>query len=354
MDELVARIALSRTSGLQRTVKKSLLDTYGAAAQLFQKKCPVSDPEIRGRLKTFTDFAAIDLELAELNRRRVEVITLGEPTYPTLLSGISDAPLVLFKKGPLEISDSVLSIVGSRRATYEGIRIAATIAETIASMGITVASGLARGIDGAAHKGAVRQKGGTIAVLGSGIDICYPAENRRLFEEIAERGGVITEYGLGQKPLPPNFPERNRIIAGLARGVLVVEAAVKSGSLITARLALEYGREVMALPGRIFDEAYQGANKLIKQGARLVGGTEDIMEACFPNFIRSSRVDAERIDLSEQQHYIYALLGSGRVHVDELVQQSRLETKKVLAILTELEMKDMITPFPGGFYMRKV
>jgi DNA processing protein len=354
MDELVARVALSRIKGLQRAAKKTLLDTYGAAALLFEKKCPVRDVEIRTRLKAFTEFAAIEKELAELARRRIEITTLGQSTYPTLLSSLNDAPLVLFKKGPMAIPDSVLSIVGSRKATYEGLRIAATVAETIASMGITVTSGLARGIDSAAHKGAVKRQGGTLAVLGSGIDICYPAENRQLFEEIAERGAIITEYGLGQKPIPPNFPERNRIIAGLAKGVLVVEAAVKSGSLITARLALEYGREVMALPGRIFDEAYQGANRLIKQGAKLVGGTEDIMEACFPNFIRLSRAMSDGIDLNEQEHYIYALLGSGRLHVDELVQQSHMQTGRILAILTELEMKDVITPFPGGFYMRKV
>jgi DNA processing protein len=250
MDELIARIALSRIKGLERSAKKGLLETYGTAASLFQKKCPAADGEVRTRLKAFNEFAAIEDELAELARRRIEVITLGQSTYPALLSSLPDAPLVLFKKGPMDIPDSVLSIVGSRKATYEGLRIAETIAETISSMGITVASGLARGIDGAAHKGAVRQPGGTVAVLGCGIDICYPAENRRLFEEIAERGTVITEYGLNQKPIPPNFPERNRIIAGLPKGVLVVEAAVKSGSLITARLALEYGREVMALPGQ--------------------------------------------------------------------------------------------------------
>lgn len=354
MDELIARIALSRISGLQRTAKRSLLDVYGSAASLFQKKCPVSDPETRRRLKAFLDFAAIERELTELDRRGVEVTTLGQPTYPPLLSTLSDAPLVLFKKGDMNIADTVLSIVGSRKATYEGIRIAATVSETIASMGVTIASGLARGIDGAAHKGAVRQRGGTVAVLGSGIDICYPAEHRALFEQIAEQGAIVTEYGLGQKPIPPNFPERNRIIAGLAKGVLVVEAAAQSGSLITARLALEYGREVMALPGRIFDEAYKGANKLIKQGARLIGGTEDIMEACFPNFVKTTGPHADRIDLNEQEHYIYGLLGSGRFHVDELVHKSRMETRKVLAVLTELEMKDMITPFPGGFYMRKV
>lgn len=354
MDELVARIALSRIKGLQRGAKKALLDSYGSAAALFDGKCPVPDPEIRKRLTTFDQLAAIEKELTELERRRVDVLTIGQSPYPSLLSRLHDAPLVLFKKGPMLIPDSVLSIVGSRRATYEGLRIAATIAETISSMGITVASGLARGIDGAAHKGAVKQRGGTIAVLGSGLDICYPADNRQLFEEIAERGAIVTEYGLAQKPIPPNFPERNRIIAGLAKGVLVVEATGHSGSLITARLALEYGREVMALPGRIFDEAYQGANELIKQGAKLIGGTEDIVEACFSDYVFPHKATGDSIDLDEQQHYIYALLGSGRVHVDELVLRSRMETGKVLAILTELEMKDMITPFPGGFYMRKV
>jgi DNA processing protein len=190
-----------------------------------------------------------------------------------------------------------------------------------------------------------------VAVLGCGIDICYPAENRHLFDQIAAQGAVVTEFGLGERPLPPNFPERNRIIAGLSKGVLVIEASAKSGSLITAHHALEYGREVMALPGRIFDDQYKGTNALIREGAKLVAGIEDIVATCFPDLEPPVN---EAVAMDETENYIYTIMGRERVHIDHLIQKSRLETKQVMAILTRLEMKDVVKPIPGGYYMRKV
>jgi DNA processing protein len=168
---------------------------------------------------------------------------------------------------------------------------------------------------------------------------------------MAKEGAVVTEYTLGEKPLRHHFPERNRIIAGFSKGVLVVEASTRSGSLITARLALEYGREVMAIPGRVFDEAYKGANNLIKQGARLVEDIGDILGTCFPGLTLETK---STVAIEGDEDYIYRLMGIDRIHVDELIEKSRLETKKVMAILTRLEMKDMVRTIPGGFYMRKV
>ena len=250
----------------------------------------------------------------------------------------------------MPLSGRTLAIVGARKATFEAMLLAEQIAETLSAGGITVVSGLARGVDGAAHKGALRGKGGTIGVLGCGIDICYPSENRTLFEAMAKKAAVVTEYPPGERPLRHHFPERNRIIAGLSRGVLVVEASAKSGSLITAHLALDYGRDVMAVPGRVLDEAYKGANGLIKQGARLVEDIGDIVSCCFPDveFLQKSA-----IDISGDEDYIYTLMGVDRIHVDELIEKSRFETRKVMAILTRLEMKDVIRPIPGGFYIRK-
>jgi DNA processing protein len=168
---------------------------------------------------------------------------------------------------------------------------------------------------------------------------------------MAKEAAIVTEYTPGERPLKHHFPERNRIIAGLSRGVLVVEASAKSGSLITARFALDYGREVMAVPGRVLDEAYKGANGLIKQGARLVEDIGDIVSCCFPDveFCRKSA-----IDINEDEDYIYTLMGIDRIHVDELIEKSRFETRKVMAILTRLEMKDVVRSIQGGFYIRKV
>jgi DNA processing protein len=176
-------------------------------------------------------------------------------------------------------------------------------------------------------------------------------ENWTLFESIGQVGALLTEYGPGADPRKHHFPERNRIIAGLSRGVLVVEASERSGSLITARLALDYGREVMAIPGRVFDDAYKGANGLIKQGALLVEDINDILTCCFPHVELQTK---PAIDMDTDEDYIYKLLGSERLHLDELIEKSGFEARKVMAVLTRLEMKDIVRPVPGGFYLRKV
>ncbi len=192
--------------------------------------------------------------------------------------------------------------------------------------------------------------GKTVAILGCGLDICYPAENRRLFERIGDEGAILTEYGLGMRPLARNFPERNRIIAGLSKGVLVIEAAEKSGSLITARLGVEYGKEVMAIPGNIFDEGYRGTNSLIKQGAKLVANVEDIVAECFPGLRVSQK---QPVAMKGDEDYIYSMIGPRKIHVDEVIDQSGMAAKDVMAILTILELKEAIQEVAGGFYIRK-
>ncbi len=346
----MALMALSRLKGVSNLRKRSIVDTCESVAALFERKGKDSEAISREIMGAFSSFKELKDEMARLKTMAVEIVTIKDDDYPSLLREIPDAPLFFYKKGPLPLRGPTFAIVGARKATFEGMLLAEQIAETLSIAGITVVSGLARGIDGAAHKGALRGEGRTVGVLGCGIDICYPAENSGLFAKMAEEAAIVTEYAPGERPLKHHFPERNRIIAGLSRGVLVVEASAKSGSLITARLALDYGREVMAVPGRVLDEAYKGANGLIKQGARLVEDIEDIVTCCFPDvkFVRKSA-----IDINEDEDYIYTLMGIGRIHVDELIQKSRLEAKKVLAILTRLEMKDMVRQVPGGFYIRK-
>jgi len=351
MDERTALLALSRLKGIRNNEKKRIVETYERVAALFEGKASAPDGVSKEAIRAFRGFKTIEAAAAGLTGMGIEIVTIKDDGYPVPLREIPDPPMVLYKKGPLPLTGQCFAIVGARKATHEGMLLAGRIAETLASAGITVVSGLARGIDGAAHKGAVHQSGGTIGVLGCGLDICYPAENWSLFEDMAKEGAIITEYTLGESPLGHHFPERNRIIAGLSKGVLVVEASAKSGSLITARLALDYGREVMAIPGRVFDEAYKGANSLIKQGARLVEDIGDIVSCCFPGIQFRAK---PAIDIKGDEDYIYTLMGIDKIHVDELIEKSGLGAKKVMAILTKLEMKDVVRPIPGGYYIRKV
>jgi DNA processing protein len=351
MDESLALFALSRIKGLRNDRKKWIIEHYERVADLFlDGKCHLTAPD-RDAIRSFRGFKGLEAEVAALARMGVRVVTIKDTDYPELLKQIPDPPVVIYTKGKLPISSRAFAVVGARKATFEGMALAERIAETLSSAGITVVSGLARGVDAAAHKGALRQCGKTVGVLGCGIDICYPVENSALFRAMAEDGTIVTEYALGEKPLRYHFPERNRIIAGLSMGVLVVEASAHSGSLITARLALDYGRDVMAVPGRVYDEAYKGANSMIKQGARLVEDIQDIVNYCFPDTEFHTET---KVDLDRDEDYIYRLLTVDCVHVDELIEKSNLETRNVVAILTRLEMKDLIRSAPGGFYMRKI
>ena len=350
MEELTAIMALSRLKGLDAIQKKEVVDRYESIAQLFEGRIKHYNRDLKQKIKSFNEWGKIDKERAKLEKMGVNIITIKDSKYPKLLKNIPDAPIILYKKGRLKIGTDTIAIVGSRRATFEGMNLAEKIAHTLSSIGVTVVSGLARGIDSSAHKGALKEKGKTIGILGCGIDICYPSENMRLFEKMGEEGAILTEYSLGEKPLAFHFPERNRIIAGLSKGILVIEASKRSGSLITARLALEYGREVMAIPGSIFNEDYKGANTLIKEGAKLIDGIEDIITSCFP---RLELKKEQSIDMDKDEDYIYSIIGFDKIHVDEVIEKSKMETKNVMAILTRLEMKEAIGSAPGGFYIRK-
>jgi DNA processing protein len=350
MEETVAIVALQRLKGVDRAVKRRLMESENRISNLFLGKTRFSDEVVYRKIISFKDWKDIDRDIQKVQNMGAEILTIRDPGYPTQLRNVPDAPLVLYKKGQLKVGPETIAIVGSRNASFESVNMAEKIAQTLSFLGITVISGLARGVDAAAHRGALKEKGKTVGVLGCGIDICYPSENRSLFEKVGQEGSVLTEYSPGEPPLQHHFPARNRIIAGLSKGVLVVEASRRSGSLITARLGLEYGREVMAVPGSIFEEEYKGANALIKQGAKLIDGIDDIIATCFPNI--SVKKD-KRVDLSDNERYIYEIIGSQKIHVDEIIEKSGMETRHVMAILTSLELKDTIRGIPGGFYLRK-
>ncbi len=349
MDERIACIALSRTKGLNNIQRREIADRYGEIGPLFEGKTKYLNNSMAAPISLFKNWKGIMNDLKALEEMGASVITIKDKEYPQLLRNVPDAPMVLYKKGFLPPGTNTLAIVGSRRASFEGASLAEKIAETLSAAGVTIVSGLARGIDSAAHKGALRGEGKTIGVLGCGIDICYPPENRELFERMGDEGAILTEYIPGERPFRSHFPERNRIIAGLAKGVLVIEASERSGSLITARLGLEYSREVMAIPGSVFNEEYRGANKLIKEGAKLVDGIGDIITTCFPGI---SFAKKENVELDGNEKYIYALVGFQKTHIDEVIERSKMEAKQVMAVLTRLEMKETVRQLPGGFYIK--
>jgi DNA processing protein len=299
---------------------------------------------------------------AERTLRRVEergyqLVLLGEPGYPLLLSQILDPPIALTFRGSLFRSDALaLAIVGSRRATHYGLEASRRFAKDLASAGLTIVSGLARGIDAAAHEGALEGKGRTLAVLGSGLDDLYPREHRRLADRIAERGALLSEFDLDEPPLSRNFPRRNRVLTGLALGTLVVEAAAKSGSLISARMALEQNREVFAVPGPVTSPASEGTNALLRDGARLVTRAEDVLEE-LPLAVRDALAPIRRAgdasgELDEEERAVLARLSDSHdaLDLDQILSAVPLAVDRAIAALTRLQVLGRVASLAGGLY----
>lgn len=290
---------------------------------------------------------------------KTNTLNISDKDYPANLRYIYDPPATIYAAGNIIEQDNVaIAIVGCRRATSYGLKNAEGLAFELAARGITVVSGLARGVDSAAHQGALKAKGRTLAVLGSGLNIIYPPENKKLAQQIAENGAVISEFTADTPPLPQNFPRRNRIISGLSLGVVVVEAARKSGALITANLALEQGREVFALPGKIDSFASQGTHDLIKHGAKLVESVQDIIEELEPlKYLQVKNGESEgkteiKLNLSFEEGKIYSFLSSEAIHIDEIMQQVALPFGKLLTALLQLQHKKLVKELPGKLFMR--
>ena len=298
----------------------------------------------------------LERELVGIERLGLTVITLADEGYPRPLRGLPVPPPVLYLLGDYREQDELaIALVGTRRCTPYGRMVAEQLARGLGELGMTVVSGLALGIDTAAHRGALASKGRTLAVLGSGFENLYPQANIRLMREIAASGGVLSEFPLRTQPERWNFPRRNRIISGLSRGVVVVEAPERSGALITARLALEQGREVFAVPGRITDETSRGANRLLREGAILVESVEDIIEE-FPDLRpllaeRGAR-PRERPELSPLEERLLDILDWEPIHFDEILERSGLSHAELSHGLLQLQLKDLIKEFPGKRYAK--
>jgi DNA processing protein len=289
-------------------------------------------------------------ECLSVEKHGVRIIDFLSSEYPPLLLEIPDPPPFLYVKGDIGKYEPAVAIVGSRRATTYGIQATSRLSTELAEQGVTVVSGMARGIDTAAHKGALAAGGNSIGVLGCGIDVVYPSENRRLFDEMAEKGALISEFPMGTGPFPNNFPRRNRIISGLSLGVLVVEAAERSGSLITAHFALEQGREVFAIPGSITSGASRGTNRLIKQGAKLVETVSDIMEE-LPSAGGRTRLPLQpQLFLQPVEEKIHSILGETPTHIDEIAGKAGLTVQELSVILLRLELRGVVIQLPGKIF----
>jgi DNA processing protein len=373
--DLADWIALNMVRGIGPRTANVLLDRFGAPANVFAASRRALEaeglkPETISELHDSGILERANAEIERLEQLKARVVTLEDEDYPPLLREIYDPPIALYVRGDLKTAAQrpCLAIVGSRRCSTYGANAALSLARDLAGQGLTIVSGLARGIDGAAHRGALQAGGLTIAVLGTGLDLTYPKEHARLLDEIAENGAVISEFPLGTPPLAQNFPYRNRVLSGLCFGVLVVEAAEHSGSLITARLAYEQGRDVFAVPGNITSQTSFGPNYLIKDGAKLVQHWRDIVEE-LPHEVKrrilgvapevelrdqpSAQPVFEAVALTEtEQKVLELLLPDVSSHIDQLLMASGLSASELMNALLGLEMKDKIKQLPGKSFIK--
>ncbi|MET0584050.1 MAG: DNA-processing protein DprA [Candidatus Binatia bacterium] len=305
----------------------------------------------------FSDWAEVDEEIERARDAGIAIVPFTNPNYPARLRTIADPPPFLYVKGNiLTDDDKAVAIVGSRSASEYGRRVARDLARGLASLGFTVVSGMARGIDGAAHQSALQAGGRTIAVLGSGVERAYPAEHDMLYRHIGENGAVVSELPIGTRPMAFNFPARNRLISGLSLGVVVVEATEKSGSLITATLAVEQGREVFAVPGEVGSSRSRGAHRLIRQGAKLVEGVDDIIEEIAPQLLDRTSSATQREprvlpqNASDAARTIFALLQENTLQVDQVIERTGISAAQVLETLLDLELQGLLRQLPGKIY----
>lgn len=348
-------IALSLIPGLGSQNLCKLLQAFGDPAAIFatptsQLKEIVSR-EIANLIAQGPESDQLQAGLTWLAQDHNHLITLSDPHYPQALLEIPDPPPILYAKGDLQLLGMpAIAMVGSRNATAQGEKNAEDFAQALCHAGLCVISGMALGIDGAAHRGALKANGATIAVVGTGLDIVYPARHRELAHQIVARGLILSEFAIGTPSRAQNFPRRNRIISGLSLGTLVVEANVQSGSLITAKLAAEQGREVFAIPGSIHSPVSKGCHQLIKQGAKLVDNIQDIVDE-LGIFTTNSNLDFTASAPAESNP-VLDFMGFDPISMDILIERSGLTSENLSAILLVLELENKIASLPGGRYQR--
>lgn len=357
---LASWLQLSLTPGLGAATIRGLLSQFGLPANILAARradlARFASAQALQALDSEAVAKAVERALVWLEQPAHSVVTLADASYPRLLLETPDPPPLLYCCGRTELLNRpALAMVGSRNATVQGAGNAEQFARSFSSAGLTIISGLAQGIDAAAHRGGLAADGSTIAVLGTGVDNPYPASNAGLADQIAERGLLVSEFALGTKALAYNFPRRNRVISGLAQGCLVIEAALASGSLITARTAADQGREVFAVPGSIHSPLSKGCHALIKSGAKLVESAEDVLSelAAFRRTgFASTRPQPPKGDRNVAEDPLLACMGFDPVDVDSICARAGLPAERVAAELLRLELDGRVTALPGGLYQR--
>ena len=367
MDNQTALIILNLLPGLGPVGIGNLIDKLGEPRAILE----TSERELRqisGLRKSVLEsiihwekIVDIERELALIKEKGIRIITIIDDEYPFYLKNIHSPPTVLYIKtsSPFEVIPSI-AIVGTRKASPYGEKITKELSMELSMRGFIIVSGMARGIDSIAHKAALDAGGRTVAVLGCGVDVVYPKENEELAEQIQEQGAIISEFGMGTSPSRENFPRRNRIISGLCLGVVVTEASARSGSLITTRFALEQGREVFSVPGKINAQNSEGVNGLIKHGAKLVQNVEDILSELQPtmhtNKITSKKtrenVTLKPASLSPEEKKIYDTLSDEPIHIDKIMDKTQFSIGAMSQILLTLELKKIIKQIPGKMFIR--
>lgn len=377
-DDLTNWVALRSVEGVGNVAYRNLLAAFGSPDLVFEAPLQALEQSVglnhktARNIKEFRGWERARAEIDRAQREGVAIITTKDLDYPERLREIYDYPPLLYIKGSLNIGDIPVAVVGSRNASPYGRYVTERLSRELALRGVTIVSGLARGIDTCAHRGALAGRGRTIAVLGCGIDVIYPPENRKLYGDIIASGAIVTEFPFGTEPDRSHFPTRNRIISGLSLGVLVVEAGEKSGSLITAQCALEQGRDVFAVPGSIDLPGSRGTNKLLRQGAKLVEGAQDILEEILPQLDHihaapNKEPKTEKIDtvsgvtgqqrqvseldaLTEKEKWLLGFMTEKPLHVDTIIHRSGFGAAEVLALLMSLELKGHVLQLPGKLF----
>jgi DNA processing protein len=364
-DELVAAVRLALVSGVGPRSWKALVARFGspkavlAAPPSHLRDVPGIGPKLSKKIAAAAEEINAEAEIADCRANGVEIVSRGHPAYPRSLAEIADPPALLFVQGSIKPSDALgIAIVGSRHATHYGLTQAERLAGSLARAGLTIISGLARGIDAAAHRGALAAGGRTIAVLGSGVLNIYPPENRELAFDIRKSGALISEAPPRGEPLSGAFPQRNRIISGMSMGVVVVEASSRSGALITARHAGEQGRDVFAVPGRVDSRMSQGCHRLIRDGAKLVETADDILDELGPLVAATSTREGQvvyhpaELLLNEPEQRVLAAVDTTPVSIDSVIAASQLPAPQVLSTISVLEMRRLVRRVSGNLVVR--
>ena len=364
-DKKCSWLALYMIPGLGNVTYMKLLGMFGDPEAIFRAslqelvKVVGVRREIAHRIVNREFALDPEEELEKVEKCNARVVTYVDPSYPALLREIHDPPMLLYVKGKdIPANQTFVAVVGSRNPTHYGLKAAEKITIGLGRRGVGVVSGLARGIDSAAHIGCLRGEGFTIGVLGTGIDVVYPVSNKKLSEEIMASGALISEFPMGSRPEPKNFPIRNRIISGLGKGTVVVEATRKSGSLITASLALDQGRDVFAVPGSIDSYKSTGTHFLIKQGAKLIENADDILDefGLSDRRIEKSGVlrdtSATPLDMGESERKIYEIIGDYPMHIDQIARLGQMDAGDVSSILMKMELKGIVQQLLGKMFVR--